>query len=74
MGIMRIAGILLIALGIVGLLYGAVTYSRNRETVDIGPIHATVQKRQTSPVLPVAGGIALVLGVGLLVAGGKRPV
>jgi hypothetical protein len=69
---MRIAGILLIVLGIVGLVYGGITYTRRRDTVSIGPISATVQHRETLPISPIAGVIALVAGIGLLVAGGRR--
>ena len=69
---MRIIGIILIILGIIGLAYGGITYTRRRDTVSVGPISATVQQRETLPISPIAGGIALVAGIGLLVAGGRR--
>ena len=69
---MRIAGIILIILGIIGVVYGGITYTRRRDTVTIGPITATVQQRETLPIPPVAGAIALVAGIGLLVASGRR--
>ena len=69
---MRIAGIILIILGVVGLVYGGITYTRRRDTVSLGPITATVNQRETVPISPVAGGIALVVGIGLLVASGRR--
>ena len=69
---MRIAGIILIILGVVGLAYGGITYTRRRDTVSVGPISATVNQRETLPISPVAGAIALVVGIGLLVAGGRR--
>ena len=69
---MRIAGIILIILGVVGLVYGGITYTRRRDTVSVGPITATVNQRETFPISPVAGAIALVVGIGLLVAGGRR--
>lgn len=69
---MRIAGIILIILGVVGLLYGGITYTRRRDTVSLGPITATVNQKETFPISPVAGGIALVVGVGLLLAGSRR--
>ena len=69
---MRIAGIILIILGVIGLLYGGITYTRRRDTVSVGPITATVNQRETFPISPVAGGIALLVGIGLLVAGGRR--
>jgi len=69
---MRIAGIILIIVGIVGLAYGGITYTRRRNTVSLGPISATVTQRETLPISPIAGAIALVAGIGLLIAGGRR--
>jgi hypothetical protein len=69
---MRIAGIILIVLGLIGLLYGGITYTRRRDTVSIGPFSATVQQRERLPISPVAGAIVLVAGIGLLLAGGRR--
>jgi len=69
---MRIVGIVLIILGIIGLAYGGITYTRRRDTVSLGPINATVTQRETFPISPVAGGIALVAGIAPFVAGGRR--
>ena len=69
---MRIAGIILIVLGIIGLAYGGITYTRRRDTVNVGPLSATVQQRETLPISPVLSGVCLLAGIGLLVAGGRR--
>ena len=69
---MRITGIILIILGVIGLAYGGITYTRRRDTVSIGPITATVNQRETVPIPPVAGAIALVAGIGLLIVCGRR--
>jgi hypothetical protein len=69
---MRLAGIILIILGIVGLVYGGITYTRRRDTVSFGPITATVNQRETFPISPVAGAVVIVAGIGLLVAGSRR--
>jgi hypothetical protein len=69
---MRIAGIILIVLGVIGLAYGGITYTRRRDTVSIGPLSATIQQRETLPISPVIGAIAVVAGIGLFVAGGRR--
>ena len=69
---MRIAGIILIVIGVIGLVYGGITYTRRRDTVSLGPITATVNQRETFPISPVAGGIAIVAGIGLLVAGSRK--
>ena len=69
---MRIAEIILIIVGVIGLAYGGITYTRHRNTVSLGPISATVTQRETLPIPPIAGAIALVAGIGLLIAGGRR--
>jgi hypothetical protein len=71
---MRIAGILLVILGIIGLIYGGITYTRHRDTVSLGPLTATVQQRETIPISPIAGVIALIGGVGLIVGGSRKRV
>jgi len=69
---MRIAGIILIVLGIIGLAYQGITYTRSRETVSVGPLSATVTQKETIPLSPIVSVVALVAGVGLLVASRKR--
>jgi hypothetical protein len=65
-------GILLIVLGVIALMYQGITYTTQKRVVDVGPIHATKDEHKTIPLPPVLGGMALVAGVGLLMAGGKN--
>jgi hypothetical protein len=69
---MRIAGIVLIILGLIGLAYGGITYTRRRDTFSVGPFTATVRQRDTLPISPIVGVVALVAGIGLLTAGSRR--
>ena len=64
-------GIILIALGLVGLAWGGFTYTTREKVVDIGPIHATREQTHNVPLPPIAGAVALIGGVVLLVAGRK---
>ena len=63
----RIVGALLVALGLVALLWGGISWTREEKVIDLGPIEATDEKRETIPLPPVIGGIALVAGIVLLV-------
>jgi hypothetical protein len=63
----RLAGIFLITLGIVALLWGGISWTRDETVVDLGPLKATREERKTIPLPPVVGGIALVAGILLLV-------
>ena len=60
---MKIVGVLLIALGLVGLLYGGVSWTRREKVVDLGPLQVTQDKEKSVPVPPIVGGICLVAGV-----------
>ena len=66
-----IAGIVLIILGIVGLIYQGIGYTKRKDVLDVGPIHATKDTHETIPIPPVLGGIALIGGIALLVVGAK---
>lgn len=69
---MKIAGIILIVLGVIALAYGGISYTREEKVLDIGPIEATAETRETIPLPPLLGGLALAGGIVLLIAGAKR--
>jgi hypothetical protein len=70
----KIFGMILIALGLFGLAWGGFTYTTREKVVDIGPIHATRDETHTVPLPPIAGALALVGGIALLVMGKKGSV
>jgi hypothetical protein len=72
MKVASLVGILLIVVGVIGLAYGGITYTRKEKVVDIGPIQATTEKHERIPLPPIVGGLSLAAGVVLLVAGAKR--
>ena len=65
-------GILLIVLGGLALAYQGFSYTHQEKVLDLGPIHATREDREWVSVPPVLGGLALVGGIVLLVAGSKK--
>jgi hypothetical protein len=67
-----LVGLALLVLGVLSLAYQGITYTTHKKVVDIGPIQATKEEKQTIPLPPILGGIALVGGVVLLMAGTKR--
>lgn len=68
----RIAGIVLIVIGLIGLIWGGISWTSTETIVDMGPIQAQSQERETIPITPIVGGIALVAGIVLLVIPGRR--
>ena len=69
---MRITGIILIVLGVIALAYGGISYTKEEKVLDIGPIEATAKTRETIPLPPLLGGLALAGGVVLMIAGSRR--
>lgn len=70
---MRVLGIILIILGLVGLIYGGFTYFQKEDTADLGVAEVTVKDTQGSVnIHPAIGGVILATGIVLLVAGGRR--
>ncbi len=64
----RVVGFVLIALGMVALLWGGISWTREKTVVDAGPIEIRADERETIPLPPVLGGIAVIAGVLLVVA------
>ena len=67
----KVIGIVLIVVGLVGLASGGLTYTTRESVVDIGPIHASREKSHNIPLPPIAGAVALIGGIALLVTGKK---
>ena len=65
-------GILLIVLGALALAYQGFNYTQRDKVLDVGPIHATVDDQKHVSVPPILGGLVLLAGVGLLVAGARQ--
>jgi hypothetical protein len=65
-------GIILIGLGLLGLAWGGFTYTTREKVVDIGPIHATRDETHNVPLPPIAGAVAVIGGIVLLVIGKKE--
>jgi hypothetical protein len=67
----RTLGVILIALGLVGLVWGGISYTSKEKIVDIGPIEASKEETHSLPLPPIAGGAALIGGIVLLVSAKK---
>ena len=67
-----IVGIILIAIGIIALAYGGITYTKREKVIDAGPLQVSADKEKTIPLPPILGGICLVGGIVLVLAGGRK--
>lgn len=65
---MKLLGSVLVVIGVLALVYGGIGYNRQTTILDIGGIKATATEHKTLPIAPIAGTIALLGGIVLLVA------
>ena len=62
-----IVAVVLIVAGILGLVYGSFSYTKETQGAKLGPIELTVKEKQTVNVPLWAGVAAIVAGAALLV-------
>jgi uncharacterized membrane protein YidH (DUF202 family) len=68
----RILGIVLIGGGVLGLVYGTFSYSRETHRAQLGTLVFAIRDTQTVNIPVWAGIAAIVVGVALLVAGSRK--
>lgn len=65
---MKRAGIILLVLGGLGLLFGGIRYTTKEKVFDLGPIEATKERTHTLPIAPIAGAVLLAAGAAVLIS------
>ncbi len=68
----RLAGIALLVAGLLGLMYGSFTYTKETHDAKIGPLEFSVKDKETVNIPVWAGVAAIVIGGGLLGFGGRK--
>lgn len=71
MNAIKLVAAALIVSGVLGLVYGGFSYTKDTTAVKLGPLELSVQERKTVNVPLWAGIGAIVAGGVLLVASGK---
>lgn len=70
-----IFGIILIAIGIVLLVYGGYTsYTTKENVAKLGPIEINKQQEHPVPIGQIAGGVCLAGGIILVLTGNRKTV
>lgn len=67
----KLIGIILIAAGGLGLVYGGFSYTKETTGMKLGPLELKVQEKQQVNVPVIVSAGAIVLGVFLLLVGKK---
>jgi len=68
----KLIGIILIAAGCLGLVYGGFSYTKETTGMKLGPIELKVQEKETVAIPLIVSAGAIALGVFLLVAVGRK--
>jgi hypothetical protein len=72
MNVVKIVGIVLIVAGILGLVYGSFSFTKETHEAKIGPLELQVKEKETVNVPVWAGAGAIVIGAILLLVPSKR--
>ncbi len=68
----KLAGIVLIVAGVLALVYGGFSYTKETHEAKLGPIELAVKDKQTVNIPVWAGVGAIVIGGALLLLGGRK--
>lgn len=72
MNAIKVAAIALILAGVLGLVYGGFSYTKETHEANVGPIKLSVTDKETFNVPVWAGVGAIIVGVALLGFGGTK--
>ena len=67
-----VIGVILILLGVLGLALGGFSFTQKEKVLDLGPIEATADDKETVPIPPLLGVLAVVGGVVLVATSARR--
>ena len=68
----KLVGVVLIVAGVLGLLYGGFSFTRETHDVKLGPIELSVKEKESVNVPVWAGVAAIAVGAALLLFGGRK--
>ena len=69
---MKSLGFVLVAIGILALIYTGFTFTTKEKVIDAGPIEISKDKKHNVNWPPIAGGIVLVAGIALIIMDKKK--
>ena len=72
MASLKIVAIILIVAGVLGLMYGGFSYTKQTDEVKLGPLQVSVNEKQTVNVPAWLGAGAVIVGGLMLFFGGRK--
>jgi uncharacterized membrane protein len=68
---LTIVGVVLILLGVAAVLHPTYTYHQQQQVAKVGPFQASVDEEKTAQIPIAATAAALVIGLALILIGGR---
>lgn len=68
----KLVGVVLVVAGVLGLLYGGFSYTKESHDLKLGPIELSVKEKESVNVPIWVGVGAIAVGAALLLFGGKK--
>ena len=68
---MRSLGIVLVAIGIIALIYTGFTFTSKEPIIEAGPIEISKEKKHSISWPPIAGAVLLISGIALIITNKK---
>ena len=65
-------GIILIAAGVLILIYQGFTYTHREQVAKIGPLEISGEKHETVPISPIIGAVCIVGGIVVMATAGRK--
>lgn len=72
MNAVKMAAVALIAAGVLGLVYGSFSYTKDTHEAKLGPLELSVKDKETVNIPVWAGVGSIVIGGALLLVGGRK--
>lgn len=69
---MKLLGIVLVVIGLIGIAWGGLSWTRQRTVLDAGPIEIKADRRESIPIPPIAGAVCLVAGLAMMASDRRR--
>jgi hypothetical protein len=67
-----VVGAILILFGVIALSLGGFSFSRREKVAEVGPVQVTGEREHGFAVPPLVAGLAIVAGIGLIVANSRK--
>jgi len=71
MKVATVVGIMLIVVGFAGFALGGISFTHEKEDIDLGPLQVSHKEKSTFPISPILSSLSLIAGVSLVVVGAR---